>query len=84
MWQSHFVGPSARIDSRQLSEERDGDSVDRDADNFESAYDPRHSTTIQGPEIGDIDSLEAHSDDSFFDFNELGHAEVQEKMIGNI
>ena len=51
---------------------------------FESANDPRRSAGIRGPEIAAIDSLEIHSDDSFFDFEGLDRAEVQEEMIGNI
>ena len=51
---------------------------------FDSANDPRRSGDIQGPEIGDIDSLEVHSDDSFFDFEKLNQAECQQEMIGNI
>ena len=38
----------------------------------------------QGPEIGDIDSLEIHSDGSFFDFERLSQAEVQEEMIDHL
>ena len=67
-----------------MSEERDCKSEDRDDDTFDSANDPRRSTNIQGPEIAGIDSLEIHSDGSFFDFEELDRAEVYEEMIGNI
>ena len=56
-------------------------------DNFESAKDPRR-TTVSGPPIAALDSLESQpdesSDDSFFDFESLDRAEVQEEMTANI
>ena len=78
VWQSHIVGPSAHVDNRPSAEQSDDESEDFDDDNFESAFYPRRSTTIQGPRISEIYSLEVHSDDSFFNFVELDRVEVQE------
>ena len=83
VWQSHVFGPSAHVDSRPSAEQSDVESEDFD-DNFESALDPRRSTNIQGPRISEIDSLEVHSDDSFFNFDELDRVEVQEETTENI
>ena len=78
-----MLGPSAYVDSRAPDEDS-GDDGEHTDDNFESAKDPRR-TTISGPPIAALDSLESQpdesSDDSFFNFDDLDHAEVQEEII---
>ena len=58
VWQSHTTASSARVDCRQPSDESDIEIDGQDDNGFESANDPRRSVNIQGPKIGDIDSLE--------------------------
>jgi hypothetical protein len=83
VWQSHVLEPSTRVDCRRPSEDSDVGSSDHDDNDFESANDPRRTSNSHGPAIAALDSLETYSDDRFFDFEELGRAEVQEEMIDN-
>ena len=72
-----MISPSAYVDSRAPDDDsgvESGDDGEHTDDNFESAKDPRR-TTVSGPPIAALDSLESQpdesSDDSFFDFEIL-------------
>ena len=84
VWQSHVLEPSTRVDCQRPSDDSDVESSDHDDNDFESANDPRR-TTVSGPPIAALDSLESQpdesSDDSFFNFDDLDRAEVQEEII---
>ena len=84
--QSHTIGESSQIDRRDMSDCEDSDvgSSDHDNDVIESANDPRRTSNSHGPAIAALDSMDTYSDDSFFDFEKLSHAEFQEETTDNI